>query len=380
MSPATARGRERSGLKVLLLVSDLEDYTIAFTNGLAHHVDVILAVPRRQYTALADWIDPSVDLRLLDWPRHRSPANIGLIAALWRLVRREHPDVIHILSNNTLWLNLVVPFWRGIPVVTTIHDVTLHPGDRETATLPAWAPRLMARQSAHIVVHGDGLKAHAVEVFRKDGRAVHVLPHPAMPRYALLAEREGLRRRSDGTFRVLMFGRIFAYKGLDLLMRAENLLRDMPDLRIVVAGRGDDPMTMRNRMGDPTKYDIRHRFILDREVAQLFLDADIVVLPYSEASQSGVLHLAGTFSRPVVATEVGEVGPAVRDHDLGLVVPVADAQALASAIRRLAGDAALRGKLGQRAQEWAQGDNSPRAIGAKSACLYRSIIDGGMAS
>lgn len=365
---------EAGRLKVMLLVTDLEDYTIAFANGLAQHANVLLAVPRRQYEALATWIDPMVDLRLLDWPRHRSPANLRLLGQLWWLARREKPDVIHLLSNNSLWLNLLAPLWRDRPLVATVHDVTLHPGDRDTARLPAWGPRLMARQSSHLVVHGKGLQARARDAFGKYAGTVHVLPHPAMPRYADLAQHKGLSRRTDGTFRVLMFGRIFAYKGLNLLIEAERLLPDMQDLRVVIAGRGDDPANMTDRMGDPAKYDIRHRFIPDREVAQLFLDADVVVLPYVEASQSGVLHIAGTFGKPVIATDVGELGPVVRDHHLGLVVPPKDAGALAEAIRRLAADPALRGKLGSAARAFAEGDNSPTAVGARADRLYRAIL------
>ncbi|MGO7565895.1 glycosyl transferase, partial [Rhizobium johnstonii] len=77
--------------------------------------------------------------------------------------------------------------------------------------------------------------------------------------------------------RVLLFGRIFAYKGLEHLIRAEAMLKDLlPNLRITVAGRGDDPRIFQPLMGDAALYDIRNRFIEDMEVAQLFLDADIV--------------------------------------------------------------------------------------------------------
>ncbi len=107
-------GDAARGLKPLLLVSELEDYTISFANGVAQHLPLLLAVPRRRFAELAEWFDPAVDLRLLDWPRHRSLSNILFLAALMRLVRRERPSVIHMLSNNTLWLNLVAPFGAAL--------------------------------------------------------------------------------------------------------------------------------------------------------------------------------------------------------------------------------------------------------------------------
>ncbi|MRX51827.1 glycosyltransferase [Paracoccus sp. S-4012] len=371
--PLSRSGRPRGRASALLLVSELEDFTISFANGVAAHVPVILGVPRRQYAGLAEWFDPAVDLRLLDWPRHSSLRNPLFLASLLRLVRRERPGVIHLLSNNTLWLNLAAPFWRDTPLVTTVHDVTMHPGDAETGKLPVWATTLMARQSRDLVVHGEALRDMAADRFAKPRRQVHVLSHPAILRYAELARREGLARRSEGTFTVLLFGRIYAYKGIELMIRAEALTREIPNLRIVIAGRGDDPRMFRDRMGDPGRYDIRNRFIPDPEVAQLFLDADVVALPYAEGSQSGVLQIAAAFGKPVVATDVGEIGTTVREAGIGIVVRPGDAPGLAHAMERLAAKPRLREAFGSRAAAWANGENAPAAVGAEAARLYRRL-------
>ena len=180
---------------------------------------------------------------------------------------------------------------------------------------------------------------------------------------------------TDGTLRVLLFGRIFAYKGLEHLVRAEAMLKDLlPNLRITVAGRGDDPWVFQPLMGDAGRYDIRNRFIEDAEVAQLFLDADIVVLPYTEASQSGVLNLAAAFGKPVIVTDVGELRATVQPNGLGMVVPPGDAEQLARAIRILAENSALRSNFGTNALAWATGPNSPEQVGAQAAAVYREVV------
>lgn len=365
--------RERAAApRALLLVSELEDYTIAFANGLAASAPVTVAVPERRYGKLAAWFDAGVDLRLLDWPRHRSPANPRFLRDVVALARRERPDVVHLLSNNALWLNLALPFLPA-PVVTTVHDVEVHPGDAETGVLPRWSTDLVVRQSGDIVVHGPGLRRAAIARFGKPADRVHVLPHPAIGRYAALARRAGLVRRSTG-FTVLLFGRLYAYKGLAEFLRAEALVgARIPDLRVVVAGRGDDPAALSGLMGDPGRYDIRHRFIEDAEVAQLFLDADVVALPYVEASQSGVLNVAAAFGKPVVVTDVGELRATVEPNGLGLVVPPRDPQALADALVRLAAEPRLRDELGARARAWADGPNAPETVGRAAAGLYARI-------
>ena len=363
-------------MKALLLASELEDYTISLANGVAGHAQVVLAVPRRRYARLASWVDPAVDLHLMDWPRHRSLSNPWFLHQLTRLIRRERPDLIHVLSNSTLWLNFAAPFWRPIPLVTTVHDVDVHPGDSDTRTLPAWASGCMVRQSKHVVVHGEGLRQMILDRYKKTANCVHVLSHPAIPRYADLARQQKLvRRRADGTVRVLLFGRIFAYKGLEHLIRAEAMLKDsLPNLRITVAGRGDDAWAFQSLMGEAIRYDIHNRFIEDAEVAQLFLDADIVVLPYTEASQSGVLNIAATFGKPVIVTDVGELRATVQPNRLGLVVPPRDAEQLARAIRVLAENGELRSRFGTNALEWATGPNSPKQVGAKAAAVYREVV------
>ena len=370
----TRQGDDRL-MKVLLLATELEDYTISFASCLTPHMSVEVGVPRRQYASLAEYFDPDVRLHLLDWPRHRSLANLRFLASLTALVRRERPDVVHLLSHNALWLNLALPLWRPIPIVTTVHDVDRHPGDSETALLPEWAPALVVRQSGDLVVHADALKRRAVQRFGKPAERVHVLSHPPITRYPDLARREGLTRRSGDGFTVLMFGRIMGYKGLLHLIEAEALLADrVPGLRMVIAGRGDDARAFRDRMGDPDRYDIRNRFIEDREVAQLFLDADVVALPYVEASQSGVLNLAAAFGRPVVATDVGALRTTVETNRLGLVVPPADPVRLAEAIAALAEDRDRLARLGASAKAWTEGANAPQAIGAAAARMYGEIL------
>lgn len=376
-SLAPQTGAPENGVrKVLMLVTELEDYTIAFANGLARHVQVVLAVPRRQYARLAEWIDPAIDLRLMDWPRHRSPANLRLLVSLTRLVRQEKPDVIHLLSNNTLWLNLAAPFWKPVPLITTVHDISVHPGDADTGVMPGWSTSLIVRQSDRLVVHGQQLRHLAVQRFQMPPERVHVLSHPAILRYAEQARRDGLARRPLGTgLNILLFGRIFAYKGLENLIEAEALLKDrLADLRVVIAGRGDDPWAARARMGDPDRYDIRHRFIEDSEVSQLFLDADVIVLPYIEASQSGVLHLAAAFGKPTIVTDVGELRATVETHGLGLVVPPDDSAALADAIEMLAQQPDLRAAHGARALEWAAGAGAPATVGAVAVGIYNSAL------
>lgn len=364
-------------MRVVLLNSEPVDYTIAYANGLAPHAETTAILPRARYAALREWIDPRVRLELVDWPRNRSLRNPAFLFWLSRRLKALDPDVLHLLSNTSPWLNLALPFWRGRPVVTTVHDVTIHPGDRDTARLPGWASRLVARQSDHLIVHGQTLRSAACDTFAKPASAVHVLQHPAICRYAELAQREGMAGKPDPKgFNVLLFGRIFAYKGLETLIRAEARLGPrLPGLRITIAGRGDDPWSLRALMGAPERYDIRSGFIDDPEVARLFSEADVVVLPYDEASQSGVLHVAASFGKPVVVTDVGELRATVEPNGIGLVVPPRAPAELAQALLHLATHPEDHARLARNALDWSRGANAPRTIGAAAVALYAELVD-----
>jgi glycosyltransferase involved in cell wall biosynthesis len=120
--------------------------------------------------------------------------------------------------------------------------------------------------------------------------------------------------------------------------------------------------------------ELRNRFIPDEETAQLFLDADVVVLPYIEASQSGVIAISREFGLPVVATGVGGLPEAVRDGETGLIVPTRDPAALAQAILRLAREEPLRRRLGAAAQRYGTREFGRAATGRRVSRVYEQVL------
>jgi glycosyltransferase involved in cell wall biosynthesis len=149
--------------------------------------------------------------------------------------------------------------------------------------------------------------------------------------------------------------------------------KQFSDIPVVIAGEGENISTYRRKMEDPQFFEIRNRYIPDREAAQLFLDADIVVLPYVEASQSGVLAIANAFAKPVIVTNVGELGQAVANGVSGLVVPPADERSLADTILKLATDGALRARLGNMGHVLADQNASPEVVAEKAIAIYTRV-------
>jgi glycosyltransferase involved in cell wall biosynthesis len=362
-------------MHLLLIAQDLPDYSVEYANAMARAADVTLIGSARRLRAQADFVTPAIDLRLVDWPRHRSLVNVHFLPRLIRLVRQLRPDVVHFLSEGAVWLNLALPFLREFAVVTTMHDVAYHPGDRSSQQVPRWCADRFIAGCDRIIVHGERLLEDAKARYPSLADRFEVVPHVQTLRYAAIAQRKELRRAHMTTINILFFGRVYAYKGLEFLIRAIPLVaREFPCLRVVVAGAGDDLARCKGFIIDPSLFDIRDRRIPDCETAQLFIDADIVVLPYIEASQSGVLAIAQSFAKAVIVTDVGELGQSVEHQQTGLVVPPRDERSLADAIARLASDGALRDRLGRAGRDAAERTSSPQIVAARAMRVYENLV------
>jgi D-inositol-3-phosphate glycosyltransferase len=152
--------------------------------------------------------------------------------------------------------------------------------------------------------------------------------------------------------RVLFFGDWRKVKGLEVLMRAFELLAERrPDARLTIAGMPAlpdfDPDLVRRWAADMGgRVTIVDRYVPVEEVPDVFGSARVVVTPYLVGYQSGVVHLAQTMGRAVVSSDVGDLGAAVRDGETGRLVPPGDVDALADALEAVVADPALAERLG----------------------------------
>jgi D-inositol-3-phosphate glycosyltransferase len=135
----------------------------------------------------------------------------------------------------------------------------------------------------------------------------------------------------------LFFGYVRHYKGLDVLLSAWPRVRARRPVKLVVAGEFYDDAAPYRALaaaagGEPHVRMI-DRYLPDQEVEAVFKAADVAVLPYRSATQSGVTHVAYALGVPVITTDVGGLAETVT-ADLGLVVPPEQPEALAEAVLR----------------------------------------------
>ncbi len=232
---------------------------------------------------------------------------------------------------------------RGVPTVYILDNVIAHERYPFAGPLTRWA-----------LGPGAGFVAQSEQVRRDlfatlpgaDQARVRHCPHPVYdfgvpgrPRRTMTEARAALDLPADGRV-VLYFGFIKAYKGVNHLIDAAPLLRERygNGLRLMIVGDVyGDARPYRDRIAGCGAADIISfvdGYAPDEMVEDYFLAADLVVLPYVSATQSGIVQIAYNYDKPVVSTSVGGLPEVVLDGRTGYLVPPEDSGALAGAIVR----------------------------------------------
>jgi glycosyltransferase involved in cell wall biosynthesis len=349
-------------MRILIIDFHFFFYSIQLANALSESDEVILMLP----DSIPDYCNPMINERVkviyFHKPRIRYPSNIKMVRSIFKTIAEIKPDVVHQMAWN-LWMNLALPIFPDVPLVVTIHDADRHPGD-DLTPLNSWG----WRWPDQVIVHAEVIKSCLQEKHHVSGDKINVIPLGQFDLFKTWSSDNVVEQ--DHT--ILFFGRIRDYKGLQYLIQAEpKITSQVPDVRIVIAGEGEDFEKYEQIMVHKERFTVHNYYIPDEMVARLFQEASVVVLPYIEASQSAVITTAYAFGKPVVATPVGGIPEAVKQGETGYLVPPGDSDSLADAVIKLLQNTDLRREMGRKALEKAQSDLSWQEIAHKIQAVYR---------
>jgi glycosyltransferase involved in cell wall biosynthesis len=255
-------------------------------------------------------------------------------------IRRESPDLVvfqwwHPITALCSWYVARRARRAGARVIFVCHNAWPH----ERFPFAQRLTHLALRTADSLVALSDAVASELRRLLPEV--PVSVIPHPPFSVLGQAANSSPGHWRQrigapPGAKIVLFFGNIRSYKGLRDLIDAFPRVAASANAVLVVAGTFLESIAdYRARidelgLGDSVR--LFDGYVPNEEVAPLFELADLVVLPYRAASQSGVLPLAATFCKPVVATATGGLPDALAGT--GLVVPPGDPDALGAAILR----------------------------------------------
>jgi glycosyltransferase involved in cell wall biosynthesis len=283
-----------------------------------------------QYVTETDNADPIPSVEILD-----SINPISYFRTAQR-IRDFKPDLL----LTKFWMPFFAPSLGyvsgklrkcGTKTITMLDNVIPHEpriGDRQL--LRYFLDRTDGFIAMSEIVKNDLLKL-------KPGAKYALTPHPVYAHFGEPVDSDEARQKLGipGDKNVLLFfGFIRKYKGLDILIQA---LEDLPEsYLLVVAGEmyGDfaEYKKFIDATGTAAKIKLFVRYIDDDEVPLFFSAADVAVLPYKSATQSGIAQIARHFHLPLIVTDAGGLAEMVEEGKTGLVVRTLDSRKIAERI------------------------------------------------
>ncbi len=265
---------------------------------------------------------------------------------VFRRIRREAPNLLLLQWWVPYWtpslaaISHLVKRYTNIKIVYVCHNVTPH---EESGTIDHRLAWVVLKRGDAFIVHSeqDRRKLCALlpqpVVWRTDHPTYEVFRQLASPKAEDTPVRDSLNLTNKKV--VLFFGFVRPYKGLEYLIQALPLVREqLSDVHLLIVGEfwtsKQGYLAYAANLGVTEHITIIDDYVPNEEVGKYFAAADVVVLPYVTATQSGVVQLAFGFGKPVITTRVGGLHEVVRDGYNGLVVPPQDEEALAAAIVR----------------------------------------------
>lgn len=270
------------------------------------------------------------------------------VVTVLAVLRRAPSVVVLVIVDVGSMDGIIVRFLRFLRrrVVVLAHNVMRHD---QTGPLDRRSTEAF-RRADHVVVLSHAEERRLIAQVPETRGTVEVIPHGefhflARERPDQTEARAELGIGGDSPV-LLFFGRIQPYKGVELLLESLAILDERgDDLVCLIAGEAEEATERRlhHKIADlhlTREVRVELGYIPHADVANYFRAADVVVLPYRSATQSGVILLAYGYGRPVVVTDVGGLAEYVDAGTTGEVATPGDPRSLADAITRIVGDRA----------------------------------------
>jgi len=363
-------------LKVLILALNTAggtaQYASQIANGLCDYCKVTAILNPEGPVEL---YSRKVDLRFFK-PKYFSKfPSILNHRKFFKLVCNVNPDIIYDpIGPAFIRTSGVLPGLSKWPLAITIHDPKPH------SDMEYFLYNLILRMNSYladiIFVHGKKGKEQLIDLGIKKEK-IRKIFHGVFDYFD-----NGLIEEGEELNTILFFGKLRPNKGIDRLYDISKIvIKKIPDAKFIVAGskrvaRRINTSIIRKEVKRLKKlqfFEIYDRYIPNEEVESFFRRASMVLLPYYDATQSGIIPIAYHFSKPVIATNVGDLPEVVKDGKTGFLVN--SNQEIADKIILLLKDKDLRKKMGKNAYEFAKEHLAWNKIAYKIYKDFKSLIN-----
>jgi glycosyltransferase involved in cell wall biosynthesis len=295
--------------------------------------------------------------------------DLSAFLELWKLMRTERPDIVHVNSSKAGGLGALAARLAGVPkIVFTVHGWAYNEPVPALSRLFRWTASLVTALLAHqVITVSDFDRMHA-----PPGREPHTVHNGITPAPSLSREeaRQALHVSAGQEVPVIgTIAELHPNKGVDILIDA---MVQVPGAVLVILGEGEKRDAIERQVA---RLQLEERvelkgFVVDAAAyARAF---DVFTLASRKEGLPYVLLEAGAAGLPVVATTVGGIPEIIDDELSGLLVPAYDANALAAAINELIQNPRTRARYAERLKEKVERYFSLRGMLKKTAEIYET--------
>jgi glycosyltransferase involved in cell wall biosynthesis len=295
-------------------------------NGLLSYDETRKLLPSQ----MNEYVENYVNCRLFIYNSVKiyDPKNLILTHKLARHLKKEEYDIVHFNGTSGVLVQLHLAL-KNLPRVNSVHDPLPHSGES------SWFLKLLFKTlfkfDIEYILHADLMARLFSQYYKVSKNKAHAIYYGALEIYRFF-----LTSNPGKTQNLILFiGRISPYKGIEYLIEAAKIVKkSIPDLKVIIAGNGEFYFDIENISTDKT-FEIINRYIPNEELTKFIEKSSMVICPYTDATQSGVVMTAYAFNRPVIATDVGGMPEVVENNVTGKLVPPKNPEALAEAISDL---------------------------------------------
>ena len=292
----------------------------------------------------------------------------NFLLSLTLIKKLKSYDIIHFNGTNGV-LPVLIFLLRKKKLVFTIHDIHSHSGEKTRYNFAERLNGYIIKSRFPLVVLNYSDYKYLIKEYSTIAEKFYFIPFGILDIYNEFKSKNTDIISSD----VLFFGRISPYKGIEYLIEAiKKLKTEGVTLNTIIAGPG----YVYFQTKDLGKFGIKliNRYIKNEELVSLIENTKVVVCPYKDATQSGVVMTAFSFNKPVIASDVGSFSEVIKDGTTGFLVPPNDSDELASKISLLIGDNNLQMDMSRNIELFENsGEYSWEQIGKNMEELYSSI-------
>ena len=255
-------------------------------------------------------------------------------------IKKQHYDAINIIGQHPL-VEIIHNYLRTENIIHSFHEIGSHQEKKETTSL---LTRVIEDKSK-VILHSKSTYERFINIPNAKNVKSIIIPFGKFETLLLYEKKIPFNLSIDvSKITFLFYGFIQPYKGLDLLKKSVELLKDyQTKFNLIIAGAGTDPHLA--YFSKKNNCLVLFRFVSNNEIMALNRLSNIIVLPYKSASQSGIIPTSFMLGKPIIATKVGALGESIKNEINGLLVPPNNPYEFSEAMKRVIQDAPLLKKL-----------------------------------